>query len=66
MCSVACGRAELMYEVGFGGPWDCAAAALIVTEAGGQVGACRLPCCDYAGASSIYLYVRGLPNSQLA
>lgn len=24
-------------QVGFGGPWDCAAGALVVLEAGGQV-----------------------------
>lgn len=37
LCSVACGRIDVMYEVGFGGCWDCAAGALIVTEAGGQM-----------------------------
>lgn len=37
MCFVACGRAEVSYEVGFGGPWDVAAASLIVEEAGGHV-----------------------------
>jgi inositol-phosphate phosphatase/L-galactose 1-phosphate phosphatase len=26
-----------MYEIGFGGCWDCAAGALIVQEAGGEV-----------------------------
>ena len=37
MCCVACGRAEISYEIGFGGPWDVAAASLIVEEAGGMV-----------------------------
>ena len=37
MCCVACGRADISYEIGFGGPWDVAAASLIVEEAGGQV-----------------------------
>lgn len=37
LCSVACGRIDVMYEVGFGGCWDCAAGALIVTEAGGEM-----------------------------
>ncbi|KAK9842473.1 hypothetical protein WJX81_001652 [Elliptochloris bilobata] len=37
LCSVACGRADAMFEVGFGGPWDCAAGALVVLEAGGRV-----------------------------
>ncbi|KAL7088540.1 hypothetical protein ACP275_13G133100 [Erythranthe tilingii] len=37
LCGVACGRLDLFYEVGFGGPWDIAAGALIVTEAGGLV-----------------------------
>ncbi|KAL3148626.1 Mitochondrial inner membrane peptidase complex subunit [Trebouxia sp. C0009 RCD-2024] len=37
LCSVACGRIDAMYEVGFGGCWDCAAGALMVTEAGGEM-----------------------------
>lgn len=37
LCSVACGRIDAMYEVGFGGCWDCAAGALMVTEAGGEI-----------------------------
>ncbi|XP_048571063.1 inositol monophosphatase 3 [Triticum urartu] len=37
MCGVACGRLDLCYEIGFGGPWDVAAGALILKEAGGFV-----------------------------
>eukprot|EP00798_Chlamydomonas_sp_ICE-L_P012607 gene12607-15833_t len=37
LCGVACGRLDAFYEVGFGGCWDVAAGALIVTEAGGRV-----------------------------
>jgi inositol-phosphate phosphatase/L-galactose 1-phosphate phosphatase len=37
MCSVAMGRFDFYYEVGLGGPWDMAAAALILEEAGGKV-----------------------------
>ncbi|KAL3820808.1 hypothetical protein ACJIZ3_006713 [Penstemon smallii] len=37
LCGVACGRLDLFYEVGFGGPWDVAAGAVIVREAGGVV-----------------------------
>ena len=37
MASVAKGRLDAFYEVGFGGPWDVAAASLIVQEAGGLV-----------------------------
>jgi inositol-phosphate phosphatase/L-galactose 1-phosphate phosphatase len=37
MCGVACGRLDLCYEIGFGGPWDVAAGALILREAGGFV-----------------------------
>ncbi|KAL2473499.1 Inositol-phosphate phosphatase [Forsythia ovata] len=37
LCGVACGRLDLFYEIGFGGPWDIAAGAVIVTEAGGVV-----------------------------
>ncbi|XP_011095950.1 inositol monophosphatase 3 [Sesamum indicum] len=37
LCGIACGRLDLFYEQGFGGPWDVAAGAVIVTEAGGLV-----------------------------
>jgi len=37
LCGVACGRLDGFYEIGFGGPWDCAAGAIILREAGGQV-----------------------------
>ena len=37
LCSVALGRLDAFYEIGFGGCWDVAAASLIVTEAGGLV-----------------------------
>ncbi|XP_047268349.1 inositol monophosphatase 1 isoform X2 [Capsicum annuum] len=35
LCWVACGRLELFYLIGFGGPWDVAGGAVIVKEAGG-------------------------------
>lgn len=37
LCGVACGRLDIFYELGFGGPWDVAAGVLIVNEAGGLV-----------------------------
>lgn len=37
LCSIACGRIDLFYELGFGGPWDVAGGAVIVQEAGGLV-----------------------------
>lgn len=37
LCGVACGRLDLFYEIEFGGPWDVAAGAVIVKEAGGFV-----------------------------
>ncbi|KAB5519073.1 hypothetical protein DKX38_023392 [Salix brachista] len=37
LCGIACGRIELFYETGFGGPWDVAGGAVIVKEAGGIV-----------------------------
>ncbi|XP_011086238.1 inositol monophosphatase 3 [Sesamum indicum] len=37
LCGIACGRNDMFYLVGFGGPWDVAAGAVIVTEAGGLV-----------------------------
>ena len=36
MCSIAAGRAELFFELSLS-PWDYAAGALIVKEAGGLV-----------------------------
>ena len=32
---VACGRLDAYFEDGFGGPWDVAAGAVLVEEAGG-------------------------------
>ncbi|KAK1558234.1 hypothetical protein Q3G72_000032 [Acer saccharum] len=37
LCGVACGRLDLFYELGFGGPWDVAAGIVIAQEAGGVV-----------------------------
>ena len=50
MCSVAMGRLDGFYEIGFGGPWDCVAGAVIVREAGGDV-------CDPSG-SAFDIYAR--------
>lgn len=36
LVGVACGRLDLFYEIGFGGPWDVAAGAVILAEAGGH------------------------------
>ena len=36
LCSIACGKAEVYYELRIQ-PWDCAAGILIVTESGGIV-----------------------------
>ncbi|XP_038710624.1 inositol monophosphatase 3-like [Tripterygium wilfordii] len=37
LCGVACGRLDLFYETGYGGPWDVAGGAVILKEAGGLV-----------------------------
>ncbi|KAI3969415.1 hypothetical protein MKX01_019976 [Papaver californicum] len=37
LCGMPCGRLDLFYELGFGGPWDVAGGAVIVQEAGGVV-----------------------------
>ncbi|KAF7120010.1 hypothetical protein RHSIM_Rhsim13G0144400 [Rhododendron simsii] len=37
LCGIACGRIDLFYELGFGGPWDVAGGAVIVKEAGGVI-----------------------------
>ncbi|GAB2242546.1 hypothetical protein Droror1_Dr00019321 [Drosera rotundifolia] len=37
LCGIASGRLDIMYEIGYGGPWDVAAGVVIVEEAGGVV-----------------------------
>lgn len=37
MCGVAMGRLDAFYEIGFGGPWDVAAAGIVLEEAGGEL-----------------------------
>lgn len=37
ICDVAAGRLAAFYEIGFGGPWDVAGAALVLQEAGGEL-----------------------------
>ncbi|XP_010270146.1 PREDICTED: inositol-phosphate phosphatase-like [Nelumbo nucifera] len=37
LCGIACGRLDLFYELGFGGPWDVAGGVVIVQEAGGCI-----------------------------
>ncbi|KAJ6380609.1 hypothetical protein OIU77_029497 [Salix suchowensis] len=37
LCGIACGRIDLFYETGYGGPWDVAGGTVIVKEAGGLV-----------------------------
>ncbi|KAK2077671.1 hypothetical protein QBZ16_004517 [Prototheca wickerhamii] len=37
LCSIAQGRLDAYFEYGLGGPWDMAAGAVILTEAGGRV-----------------------------
>lgn len=37
LCSIAAARGDIFFEIGFGGPWDVAAGALVLTEAGGVV-----------------------------
>ncbi|KAG2688553.1 hypothetical protein I3843_09G102200 [Carya illinoinensis] len=37
LCGIACGRLDLFFEIGFGGPWDVAGGVVIVQEAGGVV-----------------------------
>lgn len=40
MCHAACGRVDAYWELLVGGPWDLAAGAVIVREAGGVVTNC--------------------------
>ncbi|KAL3568784.1 hypothetical protein D5086_028674 [Populus alba] len=37
LCGIACGRIDLFYLTGYGGPWDVAGGAVIVKEARGII-----------------------------
>ncbi|KAF7803839.1 Inositol monophosphatase 3 [Senna tora] len=37
LCGIACGRLDVFFEIGFGGPWDVAGGVVIAREAGGLV-----------------------------
>ena len=50
---MAAARGDIFFEIGFGGPWDVAAGALILTEAGGVV-------IDPAGESMSHIHSRCL------
>jgi myo-inositol-1(or 4)-monophosphatase len=57
MAYVACGRFEAFYEYGLN-PWDIAAAALIIRQAGGRI-------CDFSGGDS-WLFGREIVASNNA
>ncbi|MDD3335503.1 MAG: inositol monophosphatase family protein [Eubacteriales bacterium] len=52
LCDVACGKAEVFWELELS-PWDYAAGALLVTEAGGRIGNCEGGPLQQGGKSSV-------------
>ena len=52
MCDIACGRGDIFYEMRLS-PWDVAASALIITEAGGTFDMPSLPTPDFSAPHGI-------------
>ncbi|MBO5302853.1 MAG: inositol monophosphatase [Lachnospiraceae bacterium] len=64
LCDIACGRAELFFELKLS-PWDYAAGALIVKEAGGQViGADEKPL-QFAKQQGVFAFGSGISVKDL-
>jgi inositol-phosphate phosphatase/L-galactose 1-phosphate phosphatase len=74
MMHVACGRLDAYFEDGFGGPWDVAAGAVIVKEAGGvcsdhlggpfvlKAGKGQVLCGNSAVVQDVARVLRGVPG----
>lgn len=65
LCDIACGRAELFFELRLS-PWDYAAGSLIVTEAGGCVCGCGQTALQFEKPQSIIAYGSGLSSEDLS
>lgn len=64
LCDIACGRAELFFELRLS-PWDYAAGSLIVEEAGGCVCGCGQTGLQFERPQSIIAYGKGITSEDL-
>lgn len=64
LCNIACGRAELFFELKLS-PWDYAAASLIVTEAGGHICGTDKNTPQFAKPQGIVAYGSGIRSEEL-
>lgn len=65
LCDIACGRAELYFELRLS-PWDYAASSLIIKEAGGYISGCRLTPLQFQHPQSVVAYGKGITDEDLA
>ncbi|MCI8489164.1 MAG: inositol monophosphatase [Lachnospiraceae bacterium] len=64
LCDIACGRAELFFELKLS-PWDYAAGSLLVTEAGGHICGANLNAPQFARPQGIVAYGSGITKDDL-
>lgn len=65
LCDIACGRADLYFELRLS-PWDYAAGSLIIKEAGGYICGCGLTPLQFQNPQSVIAYGRGITKEDLA
>lgn len=65
LCDIACGRAELFFELKLS-PWDYAAGSLIIKEAGGCICGCGQTSLQFEHPQSIIAYGKGITNEELS
>lgn len=65
LCEIACGRAELFFELRLS-PWDYAAGSLIVKEAGGSIYSCTQTALQFEKPQSIIACGKGLTVEDLS
>lgn len=65
LCDIACGRAELFFELRLS-PWDYAAGSLIIEEAGGHICGKELASVQFEKPQSIIAYGKGVSKEELS
>lgn len=64
LCDIACGRAELYFELKLS-PWDYAAGALIVQEAGGQIIGADNKALQFAKPQGVFAFGSGVMPEEI-
>ncbi|MCI9441164.1 MAG: inositol monophosphatase [Ruminococcus sp.] len=65
LCDIACGRADLYFELRLS-PWDYAAGSLIIKEAGGHIHGCGQTALQFEHPQSIIAYGKGITSEDLS